>query len=66
MRAVKHLLKGGNSTTAPEDIREYVLIYEGGDEEYLRDILKLLQRQKTALVSRQLVESKGTLRWNRI
>ena len=34
--ALEHLLKGGNSTYASEDIRESVLIYEGGDKEYLR------------------------------
>ena len=68
--ALKHLLKGGNSTTASEDIRESVLIYEGGDKDWLRGILKDLQRKETALqeketariVSQTAVESKGTLR----
>ena len=45
---MKHLLKGGNAITAPEDIRESVLIYEGADKEYLRGMLKDLQREKTA------------------
>jgi hypothetical protein len=63
IRALKHLLKGGNSTTASEDIRESVLIYEGGDKEYLRGILKHLQEKETALIiSQAAVESKGTLR----
>ena len=77
MRAFEHLLKGGNSTTASEDIRESVLIYEGSDKEYLRGMLKDLQdnvnklqdkenellKQKTALIiSQAAVESKGTLR----
>ena len=30
--ALKHLLKGGNSTTVLEDIRESVLIYESSDK----------------------------------
>ena len=73
--ALKHLLKGGNSTTASEDIRESVLIYEGSDKEYLRSMLNKLQdnlnellKQKTVLqeektaLSKAAVESKGTLR----
>ena len=68
--ALEHLLKGGNSTYASEDIRESVLIYEGGDKEYLRGMLKDLQREKTelqiektALITGQAaVESIGTLR----
>jgi hypothetical protein len=69
--ALEHLLKGGNSTTASEDIRESVLIYEGGDKQYLRSTLDKLQdkeiellRQKTAalIISQAAVESKGTLR----
>ena len=70
-------MKGGNSTTASEDIREFVLIYEGSDKEYLRSMLNKLQdkknellKQKTVLqeketaliVSQAAVESKGTLR----
>jgi hypothetical protein len=50
-RALKHLLKGGNSTTASEDIRESVLIYEGGDKDWLRGILKdLINIQSKAAV----------------
>jgi hypothetical protein len=79
--ALKHLLKGGNSTTASENIRESVLIYEGSDKKYLRDMIKDLQREKSELqreksalqeketaliISQAAVESKGTLRWNRI
>ena len=74
--ALKYLLKGGNSTTASEDIRESVLIYEGSDKEYLRSMLNklqdkenellkqktALQEEKTALISHAAVESKGTLR----
>ena len=68
--ALKHILKGGYSTTASEDIRESVLIYEGGDKDWLRGMLKDLQgmlndlqREKTALITSQAaVESKGTLR----
>ena len=45
--ALKHLLKGGNSTTASEDIRESVLIYEGSDKEFLRSMIKGLQEEKT-------------------
>ena len=48
IRALEHLLKGGNFTSAPNDIRESVLIYEGGDKEFLRGMLKDLQREKTA------------------
>ena len=69
--ALKHLLKGGNSTTASADIREFVLIYEGSSKQYLRGMLKDLQREKsarqeekTALLSKAAVESTGTLRWN--
>jgi hypothetical protein len=68
--ALEHLLKGFNSTNASEDIRESVLIYEGGDKDWLRGILKDLQREKlvekeTALIiSQAAVGSKGTL--NRI
>ena len=47
--ALKHLLKGDNATTASEDIRESVLIYEGSDKQYLRDMLKELQEKETAL-----------------
>ena len=47
--ALEHLLKGGNSTTASEDIRESVLIYEGGDKATLLGILKDLQREKSAI-----------------
>ena len=65
-------MKGGNSTTASEDIRESILIYEGGDKDWLRGILKDLQREKlvekeTALIiSQAAVGSKGMLNgiWN--
>ena len=77
--ALKHLLKGGKFTTASEDVRESVLIYEGGDKDWLRAILlelqgtarelrekSALQEQETALtISKASVESKSTLRWNR-
>ena len=62
--ALEHLLKGGKATTASEDIRETVLIYEGSDKEYLRGMIKDLQGEKTALSSQAAVGSKGTL--NRI
>ena len=81
IRALEHLLKGGNSTTASEDIREFVLIYEGGDKEYLRGMLNNLQEEKTAIQSKDaaiqrkeaalqeektaLAKSQGTLRRNR-
>lgn len=57
IRAVKHCLKGGDSTAVSEDILEFIPIYEGGDKEYLRGMLKDLQREKMALI-----EGKGTLR----
>ena len=56
--AIKHLLKGGNLTTAPSDIRESVQIYEGGSKDWLRSMLGHLQREKAALVKAS-VESKG-------
>ena len=67
--ALKHLMKGGNSTTASADIRESVLIYEGSGKQYLRGMLKDLQREKSALqeentaliISKAAVESKGML-----
>ena len=69
MEALKHLLFGGNSLTAPEDIRNFVLIYEGGDKDWLRSMLKDLQREKVVdketvlAISQAAVESKaGTLR----
>jgi hypothetical protein len=48
--------------------------YEGSDKEYLRGMLKDLQREKSALqeketaliISKAAVEGKGKLRWNRI
>ena len=62
-------MKGGNSTTAPEGIRDFVLIYEGGDKDWLRSMLKDLQREKVVdketvlAISQAAVESKaGTLR----
>ena len=48
--ALEHLLKGGNYTTAAEDIREFILIYEGSDKEYQRGMLKELQTEKSALL----------------
>ena len=55
--------------TAPEDIREFIPIYEGGDKDWLCSILKDLQREivvekETVLsISQAAVESKaGTLR----
>ena len=65
IRALEHLLKGGNSTTASEDIRESVLIYEGSDKEYLRSMLKN-QGEMALIISQAAVEFKGTLRWSRI
>ena len=68
IEALEHLMKGGNSTTASEDIRESVLIYEGSGKEYLRSMLQSLQEEKTALqreksaLSQAVVGSKGTLR----
>ena len=56
IRAVKHCLKGGDSTVS-EDILEFIPIYEGGDKAFLRGMLKDLQREKMALIG-----SKGTLR----
>jgi hypothetical protein len=64
IEALKHLLKGGNSTTASEDIRESALIYEGGDKNWLRSVLKdLLDEKKALIVSQAAVESKCTLRF---
>ena len=66
IRALEHLLKGGSYITASEDIREFVLIYEGSDKDWLRSMLKTLQEKETALIiSQAAVESKGLLRWNR-
>ena len=62
IEALEHLMKGGNSTTASEDIRESVLIYEGSDKDFLRSMIKSLQEEKTALCQ-AAVGSKGTLRW---
>ena len=59
--ALEHLLKGGNLTTAPSDIRESVQIYEGGSKDRLLGILENLQKKEAALVKAS-VESKGTLR----
>ena len=58
MKALKHLLKGGNSTTASEDIHESVLIYEGGDKEFLRSMLQSLQRKETALQEEENLKRK--------
>jgi hypothetical protein len=49
IKADKHLLKGGNSTTAPEDVRESVLIYDKGDLNSFFNTIKALQAEKTAL-----------------
>ena len=56
--AIKHLLKGGSSTTASEDIHESVLIYEGGDNEFLRSMLQSLQRKETALQEEENLKRK--------
>jgi hypothetical protein len=53
IEAVKHVLKGDNSTSASEDIREFIRIYDGGKTEWLRGMLSELQREKSALVFRQ-------------
>ena len=59
-KALEHLLNGGDSTTAPEDIREAVLIYEGGDEDWLHSMLSALLEEKEALIFRHAaVGSKG-------
>ena len=65
--ALKHLLKGGNSTTALEDI----LTYEGGDRATLQSLLDKLQekenellKQKTALISKAAVKRKGEMEHN--
>ena len=64
IRALEHLLKGGNSTTASEDIREFVLVYEGGDKSLLLGILKALQEEKAAIQSKDTVpqEEQSALR----
>ena len=49
IEALEYLMKGGNSTTASEDIRESVLTYEGSDKEFLRSMIKALQEEKTDL-----------------
>ena len=71
--AIKHLLKGGNSTTEAEDIREFIPIYEGCDKATLLSLLEKLQdkenellKQNTALISKTAIESEGTLRWKKI
>ena len=62
MEALMHILKGGNSLTAPEDIREFVLMYEGCDKDWLRGILKV-DKETVLAISQAAVESKaGTLR----
>jgi hypothetical protein len=62
MEALMHILKGGNSLTAPEGIRDFVLIYEGGDKDWLRGILKV-DKEMVLSISQAAVESKaGTLR----
>ena len=54
-------MKGGNSSTASEEIRESLLVYEGGDKAILPGILKALYDEETALlISQADVESKGT------
>ena len=58
--AIKYLLKGGNLTTAPSDIRESVQIYDGSSKDWLRSILENLQKEKSALMKAS-VESQGTL-----
>jgi hypothetical protein len=68
--ALEYLMKGGNSTTASEEIRDSVLTYEGSSKQYLRGMLKDLQREKSALqeektalvISQTAIGSKGTLK----
>ena len=65
--AVEHCLKGRNSTNAPEEIREEVLIYEGADKEslrvdnrYLVSLLgKLVEDRAAARESQKAVKSEG-------
>ena len=71
--ALRHLLNGGNSTTASDDIREFVPIYEGADKDWLLSMLDLLEWEKTELqrrdVALQRLKStlaKGTMSWRRI
>jgi len=59
--AVEHLLKDGNSLTAPEDIREFVRIFEGGDKDWLRGILKDLQREIVVEKEMVLAISQGAV-----
>ena len=64
--AVEHCLKGRNSTNAPEEIREDVLIYEGADKESLRidnrslvNLLGKLEERAAARESLNAVKSEG-------
>ncbi len=62
IRAVKHTLKGGDSTKASEDILDFLPIYKGRNEDFLTSMLEKLQDEKVALISQAPVEIKGTLR----
>ena len=67
IRAVKHILKGGDSTKASNDILEFLPIYKGRNEDFLTSMLAKLQDKEMALIlNKASVESKGALRWNSI
>jgi len=53
INALQHLLKGGNSTTAPEDIREFIPIYEGGNKDWLCSMLSGLLSERLALLKEE-------------
>ena len=58
--AIDHCLKGRNSSNAPEEIREEVLIYEGANKAFLFQFLGNLENKFTALLqNQQTVKSEG-------
>ena len=59
--AIDHCLKGRNSSNAPEEIREEVLIYEGANKAFLFQFLGKLTDEITALLqNQQTVKSEGS------
>ena len=77
---MEHVLRNGSFTTASEDIREFVLIYEGRTKKLLLDAYIDLHSQSTSLIEQETalielqtelqrlktaLEGEGTLRWNR-
>jgi hypothetical protein len=52
-------LKGGDFTAAPEDILEFLPIYNGGDRDLLLSLLELLQK---TLIIKSSEERQGSLK----